>query len=513
MFPKKYFLLLIFILGKFFLQYQLIDDTYDLHRDEYLHLDQANHLAAGYISLPPFTSWIAFAIKILGNTEFWVKFFPILFGALTMVVVWQMVTELKGGVFAHILAMLALLFSAMLRINILFQPNSADIFFWTLGYYWLFKYLHSQKNLFLLFLGFTFGMAMLNKYSIVFWAFGVFFGLLIGGNRKIFANKYLYISAFIALLVFLPNLVWQIQHNFPVLWHMKTLAATQLVYVNRIDFLKDQVLFFFGALPILLFAFYAFFAYKPFQKYKVFFWAYLFTILIFLYFRAKSYYAIGLYPVLLAFGSVYIGEILANTKSIAKKTAYFILPTSIILLFIPLFTLVFPIYSPKKIAQNNSTLKSLGFLRWEDGKDHTLPQDFADMLSWKELAEKVDRQYAQIADKENTIVRCDNYGQAGAINFYSKFKNIRAVSYNADYLYWFPLEKPIRNMILVKEIEDEELDRKVEKQFFSSVVLADSISNSYAREFGTRIFVAKNAKVPINKILENDIAEEKQAIQ
>ncbi|KKX47100.1 hypothetical protein L950_0228290 [Sphingobacterium sp. IITKGP-BTPF85] len=27
-------------------------------------------------------------------------------------------------------------------------------------------------------------------------------------------------------------------------------------------------------------------------------------------------------------------------------------------------------------------------LTWEDGKEHQLPQDFADMLGWKELAKK-----------------------------------------------------------------------------------------------------------------------------
>ena len=79
----KYFVLFLFIILKFVLQYILIDDIYDLQRDEYLHLDQANHLAWGYLSVPPFTSWVAWLIKILGNSIFWVKFFPALFGTLT----------------------------------------------------------------------------------------------------------------------------------------------------------------------------------------------------------------------------------------------------------------------------------------------------------------------------------------------------------------------------------------------------------------------------------------------
>lgn len=62
----------------------------------------------------------------------------------------------------------------------------------------------------------------------------------------------------------------------------------------------------------------------------------------------------------------------------------------------------------------------MGMLRWEDGKDHQLPQDFADMLGWKELARKTDSLYALLPNQKETIILCDNYGQAGAINFYSK---------------------------------------------------------------------------------------------
>ena len=81
---KKTLILLLFILAKFVLQYWLIDPVYDLHRDEYLHLDQGKHLAWGYLSVPPVTSWFSYIILQLGNSFFWIKFFPALFGALTL---------------------------------------------------------------------------------------------------------------------------------------------------------------------------------------------------------------------------------------------------------------------------------------------------------------------------------------------------------------------------------------------------------------------------------------------
>ncbi|RYG01051.1 MAG: glycosyl transferase, partial [Chitinophagaceae bacterium] len=73
---KRTYLLIAFIAVKFILEYILISPVYDLQRDEYLHLDQANHLAWGFTSVPPITSWISLIIKFLGNSVFWVKFFP-----------------------------------------------------------------------------------------------------------------------------------------------------------------------------------------------------------------------------------------------------------------------------------------------------------------------------------------------------------------------------------------------------------------------------------------------------
>lgn len=122
---KKTILVFIaFFLLKLVFQQLLIHPAYDLQRDEYLHLDQGKHLAWGYISVPPVTSWISWLIHLLGSGEFWVKFFPVLFGTLTIIVVWKIIEELNGNLFARVIGSLALLFSVLLRINLLYQPNS-----------------------------------------------------------------------------------------------------------------------------------------------------------------------------------------------------------------------------------------------------------------------------------------------------------------------------------------------------------------------------------------------------
>jgi 4-amino-4-deoxy-L-arabinose transferase-like glycosyltransferase len=129
---RNILILIAFIFAKFYLQYTLIDSGYDLHRDEYLHLDQAHHLAWGYTSVPPFTSWISSMIYFFGNSIFWVKFFPALFGALTIVIVWHSIKVLNGNLFALILGATSVLFSVLLRLNTLYQPNSFDVLSWML---------------------------------------------------------------------------------------------------------------------------------------------------------------------------------------------------------------------------------------------------------------------------------------------------------------------------------------------------------------------------------------------
>lgn len=505
---RKNLILVGFIILKFILQYVLISPEYDLQRDEYLHLDQANHLAWGYLSVPPLTSWFSYIILLLGNSIFWVKFFPALFGALTLLIVWKAIELLKGNLYALILAALCVLLSCLLRLNMLYQPNSFDVLCWTAFYYFLIQYLTSENKKWFYWAGVIFALGFLNKYNIVFLLLGLIPAILISKQRKILAKKEFYFALILGLVLILPNLYWQYSNHFPIVHHMKELAETQLVNVDLGDFVKDQILFFIGGLLVILTGLFAVLLYKPFQKYRLFFTSFVFTMLIFIYFKAKSYYVIGLYPIYIAFGTVFLSQILNNGWKRYLKPLFIALP---LLFFIPMYEMAFPNKSPEYIMAHPEKYKKMGMLRWEDGKDHHLPQDFADMLGWKELARKTDSLYALMPNQKETIVLCDNYGQAGAINFYSK-KGIKAVSFNADYLNWFDLSIPYKNLIRVKEYDENNEELKETSPYFETATIGGQITNQYAREYGARIFVFTNAKIDINKRLEQEINEEKNDI-
>ncbi|WP_433765564.1 glycosyltransferase family 39 protein [Flavobacterium ginsenosidimutans] len=505
---KKNLILFGFIILKFILQYVLISPEYDLQRDEYLHLDQGKHLAWGYLSVPPVTSWFSHFILFLGNSVFWVKFFPALFGALTLLFVWKTIELLKGNLYALILGALCILFSCLLRINMLYQPNSFDILCWTILYYLLIQYLKSEDTKWLYFGAVIFAYGFLNKYNILFLLLGLIPAILLSKQRKIFAQKQFYFALILGLILIFPNLFWQYKNHFPIVHHMKELAETQLVNVDRIGFLKEQILFFIGGLLVIFAGLYAVLFYKPFKNYQLFFTSFFFTLIIFIYFKAKAYYAIGLYPIYIAFGAVFISEILNGGWKRFLKPVFILIP---LLFFIPIYNIAFPNKSPEYIVAHSEKYQKLGMLRWEDGKDHHLPQDFADMLGWKELAKKTDSLYALLPNQKETIVLCDNYGQAGAINYYSK-KGIKAVSFNADYVNWFDLNIQYKNLIRVKEFDENNEELKETSPYFESAAIGGRIDNKFAREYGTTIFVFTNAKININKRLEQEINEEKNYI-
>lgn len=503
---KTTVLLLGFLLVKMVLEFQLIHPVFDLHRDEYLHLDQAKHLAWGFQSVPPLSSWIAWIILQLGNGVFWVKFFPALFGALTIWVVWKIIEALNGGWFALSMGAVAILMSVFLRINILFQPNSFEYFIWTCVYYFIIKYIQTKKSSWLYAMAICIGLGVLNKYNIAFLVLGLLPALAITEHRKLYSNKHFYLAILVSLIIIAPNLYWQWTNDFPVISHMQELKRTQLVNVTTGHFIKEQFLFFFAAVFVLVTVFVGFFRYEPFKQFRIFLWAFCCSIGLFIYFKAKAYYAIGLYPVLIAFGAVYLEQVLSKSWRVYLKPVCLIFPFAIM---IPMFNLIFPIETPEQMRNMEADFKKFGLIRWEDGKDHEIPQDFADMLGWKEMAEKVDSAVLSLNDTKHTLVYCDNYGQAGAVNYYSKIKGMQAVSYDADYLNWFPLNNSIKHVVQVKEAKDVEREMADQVNNFESVVKFGKIESPFAREKGTTILILKNTKINLNQLIRKDIAEEK----
>jgi 4-amino-4-deoxy-L-arabinose transferase-like glycosyltransferase len=195
-------------------------------------------------------------------------------------------------------------------------------------------------------LAFAFGF--LNKYNIFFLLLSLVPALLLTEHRKVFLKKEFYGSIGLALLLISPNLIWQFQNDFPVFKHLQELAELQLVNVNRMDFVKEQFLLFSGGLLVSIASFIGFIKYTPFKAFRVVFYSFWICMCLFIYFKAKPYYAIGLYPVILAFGAVYISEM---AKTGWKRKVAYVLPVLPMALMFLVSKALFPILSPEEIKK------------------------------------------------------------------------------------------------------------------------------------------------------------------
>ncbi|WP_022825959.1 glycosyltransferase family 39 protein [Hymenobacter norwichensis] len=472
---------------KFACSYLLASRAYELHRDEYLYLNYGHHLAWGYLEVPPLTavqSWLTLA---LGGGWFWVKLWPILWGSITVYLVARLAQRVGGGWFAVALAGIGYVVSAYARLNFLFQPNSFEVLAFTGAVYALVRHLQTSEPRYLYALGVLLGVGALNKYTTFFFVGALLASLLLTPQRRLLLTRHWWGAAVLALLLWLPNMLWQLAHGVPFLHHMALLKESQLVHVSVADFWKDQLLMCFPAVWIWVPGLLALLFYQPFRTYRVVGFIYLAGLLILTVLHGKSYYALGYYPVLLSFGAVWLEPQLARFRwGVVARPILLAVP---VLLILPVLPFLFTLYPPAHMQRIGPQYQSLGILRWEDGQNHPLPQDYADMVGWQELADKTWQAYQHLPNstRQFTLIKCDNYGQAGAINYYNRHRPLPAAhSFNGSYLFWFPPRpaQPYRHLLLVGEGNPSEL-----VPYFRTLQKVGEITNPYARELGTTIYL------------------------
>ncbi len=496
---------------KFLVSFVLIHPIYELHRDEYLYLAESDHLSWGYLEAPPLLSVLGYLSKLFGNSIGAVRFWGALFGAMNIILIGKMVESLGGKSFASLMACLAFLVGGYLRMNILFQPNFLEVFFWTLSLYFLIRLLQTNKPKYLYLLAIALAFAFYSKYSMIFLFTGIMMAFLLTSLRKWFVISHLYFAGLLFLVLAAPNIYWQIAHNFPVMTHMKLLNDLLLVHVSRKQFLIEQVLFNMSALFVWVSGLIFLFKDTTGKKYMAIVIIYFTTIAGLLYFNGKGYYSMGLYPTLFAFGGVALEKWTANNTSINRVFRVF-MPAIMLLLLIPIFPALVPVDIPQKLEKNYRAtgMDKTGILQWENNDIHAIPQDFADMLGWKEMAEKTAQAYKLLPEqvRKETIIFADNYGQAGALNFYRKGLGLPEIfSDNASFLYWLPTRFPYRHVLLL-DFKPRDTADMVFKHFESYTVL-DSLTREYAREKGLLIMLYRNGDDSLQSVASEAIRAQK----
>lgn len=506
--PNKLLIALLAII-KFLIPFLFIHPVFELQRDEYLYYQQGQHLALGYLENPPLLSYLGMISSWFGNKEWLIKLWPALFGALTVIVTCLITARLGGKTFAQLLAGLGVITGAYLRMHTLFQPNILDIFFWTSSLYFLLRFVQSNHSKDFFWMSLCLALGWWSKYSVAFLIASIFIGLLLTKNRNLFLQKHFYKTTAVALIIILPNVWWQYDHKWPLVHHMQELRETQLIYLNPMDFIKDQLLFNFPVIFIWIAGLIWFFRNST---YRIFGWIYFFVIILLLFGSGKSYYSMGVYPVLLAAGGAVWEKI-----SFSKKWLQWLLVLLVIVLTIPFLPIALPYKNPQQLAAvyKKYNFDKTGLLRWEDQRDHELPQDFADMLGWKELTEKAEKVYNGLPDTTatETLIYCRNYGQAGSLKFYGKDKTFRSkvFSDNGSFLLWIPDEISFNHLLFIgRRMPDN--DDEVFQQF-EKVTVIDSVTNKLSRQFGNKIIFFENIDSAGLKMARDGLKEMKSKFE
>ncbi|MFT3932892.1 MAG: glycosyltransferase family 39 protein [Chitinophagaceae bacterium] len=493
---------------KFILPFLLQNAAYEPHRDEFLYLAEGQHLAWGFMEVPPLLSVFAWLVHAFGDGMFWIKCWPSLFGALTFIIVARTIVSLGGKTFAIILGFLPFVTGVYLRLHFLFQPNFLEVFFWTMIAYSMVNYVQTKENKWLYIFGIGVGLGMMSKYSVAFFVVAILAGLLLTKQRTVFSNKHFYLASLLALLIFLPNLLWQYNHHFPVVFHMKELKKTQLQYVSPLSFILDQFLMNIPCVFIWIAGLWYTGFSKQNSQYRFIALGYVTVIVLLLLGHGKNYYALGAYPILFAFGAYHLEKVTA-IRMRAWRYVFIIFALALGYVFLPI---ALPLFEPAKLAafyEKKHTART-GALKWEDLKNHPLPQDFADMLSWQEMSKKMATAYHALDsnEKKHTLVFCDNYGQAGAVNYYRHQYNMpEAYSVNASFLYWMPEPIEFDNIVLLTD-DANEMQHDFIKNF-KSATLSDSVTSPLAVEKGDLIIILKGANDKFKQFFREKIASEK----
>jgi 4-amino-4-deoxy-L-arabinose transferase-like glycosyltransferase len=481
---------------------------YGFQRDEFLYMAMGRHLRLWRMDFPPFIAMLSEAERfLLGDSIVAIRLAPALAAALLVLMAGLIARELGGGKFAQILAAVAVATSPFfLRSGDLFQPVVLDQLWWTMALFALAKLgsraasddTLSESPRWWIALGVACGLGLLTKFSLFFFGAALVVAILIAPQRRVILTPWPWLAAVIAFVIGSPSIVGQVMLGYPVVAQMKALQSSQLAHVSAWSFVAGQ--FYLGPAILLAIAgaLYLVLAGRM-RAFRAVGWSCIGAFVLLLVLHGKSYYISPIYPTLFAAGAIALerwtqrGTIL--TATLVRTLAVVLLVANAVLV-VPL---ELPIFSKETTAAFVSRSKMSGATRTNMGVTLKLPQDYADMLGWPELAAAVAHVYDSLpAEKRAQVVLgADNYGEAGALEYYGPRLGLpRVVSSAGSYWFFGPGEKP-GTVLVSLGVSKEDLER-----WYGTVTPAGRVINAWGvpEESDVPIFVAENPRTTLQAI-------------
>ena len=282
----------------------LTNGRYGFHRDELQFLSDARHLDWGFVAYPPLTPFLErISLSLFGLSLVGLRLFSVLAQATAIVFTGLMAHELGGRRLAQFAAALAVALSPLpLFEGSEFQYVTFDYLWWVMIAYFTICLLKTENPRWWLAIGAVIGIGLMTKYTICFLVLALLCGFLLTRAHRLILSWWLLGGVAIALLIFLPNLVWQIRHDF-ITWHF-----LHFIHIRDVGWGRgNQFLFkqFFVCTNVYAAPLWigGLICYLLSPRYRPLAWMYLFPLAYFLAVKGVFYYLAPAYPMLIAMGA------------------------------------------------------------------------------------------------------------------------------------------------------------------------------------------------------------------
>jgi hypothetical protein len=456
--------ILIYLAAATVMAHMLTGGRYGFHRDELATLDDARHLAWGYVAYPPVTPFFGrLSLLFFGTSLAGFRFFAALAQAVAVVLTGLMARELCGRRGAQLVAAFAAV-AFCLGGGVLMQYVSFDYLCWVLAAYFVVRLLANDDPRWWVAIGSAIGLGMMTKYTMGFFVIGIVAGVLLTDARRYLKSKWLWYGVAASLVIFLPNLIWQAQHHFISLDFLKHIHERDVRIGRTKDFLPDQLELTLFAFPLCVAGLYFYFFSQKGRRFRMLGWMYVVPLLLFVIAKGRGYYLAAAYPMLYAAGSVWGDEWLASLRrgwaGAIRALAWTALATNIVV-----FAAVALPIAPVNSRWWKAAIKTNG--------------DFPEEIGWPELVETVAkiRDSLPAADRAHMGILAGNYGEAGAINLYGASYGLPQAISGINSFWQRGYGNPAPGTLIVVGLSRRYLDRN-----FSACELAGHVTNPYGVE-------------------------------
>ncbi len=186
-----------------------------LHPDEAYYWLWSRYLDIGYFDHPPLVAYFIWFTTLLSKSELWVRLSGTIVSLVLSGLIWHLALQLYRSV--PIAAGSVMLFNVypltMLGL-IVITPDIPVFLFWSLSIYLLWQVVRTQRIWLWYALGVTFGMAMLSKYTAILMIPCFFIYLVLTDDRWWLKTIHPYLALATGLLIFLPVVYWNSQHDW-----------------------------------------------------------------------------------------------------------------------------------------------------------------------------------------------------------------------------------------------------------------------------------------------------------